>query len=359
MKQKSMVELSVLTVAIPKVLRRAARFSLSIQGKNFAMNGIFHTEQPPIGMKTFVLSLLLPLLQCCHGANNPEAVGTVSWNRDLNAALTAVTKSGKPLFALFQEVPGCAGCRQFGREVLSDPLIKEAIQSEFIPLLIHNNSAGGDSELLKRFGEPAWNYQVVRFFNAKGQDIIPRKDRVWEAGLLVERMIEALTAGKRPVPLYLSLSAAEHSPSLKQAAFAMACFWTGEMNLGKIEGVMTTEAGFIDGKEVVLLSYDPAVISLARLIAAAEKIECAQSVYLPKADIPKPDANRLSIGSLSGYQKGPASDQKKQLSGTPSILPKMTAAQATKMNAWIGEDSAKAISGLSPMQLASFKMAAK
>lgn len=33
--------------------------------------------------------------------NSPE-IGTVKWNRDLDAAL----KSGKPVFLLFQEVPG-------------------------------------------------------------------------------------------------------------------------------------------------------------------------------------------------------------------------------------------------------------
>lgn len=42
----------------------------------------------------------------------------------------------------------------------------------------------------------------------------------------------------------------------------MCCLWTGEMALGQIDGVITTEAAFMAGREVTLVKYDPAVISL-------------------------------------------------------------------------------------------------
>jgi hypothetical protein len=48
-------------------------------------------------------------------------------------------------------------------------------------------------------------------------------------------------------------------------------FWTGEMLLGQLDGVVTTEAGFMSGREMVLVRYEPAIISLPNLIAAAEK----------------------------------------------------------------------------------------
>ena len=38
--------------------------------------------------------------------NNPAEVGDVAWGRDLDAALKASRTSSKPVFALFQEVPG-------------------------------------------------------------------------------------------------------------------------------------------------------------------------------------------------------------------------------------------------------------
>ena len=108
---------------------------------------------------------------------HPIETRMVSWGRELDLALKTSKDSGKPVFALFQEVPGCAGCQQFGRDTLSNPLIVEAIETDFTPLLIHNNKSGKDADVLQRFGEPAWNYQVIRFLDAAGGDILPRRIR--------------------------------------------------------------------------------------------------------------------------------------------------------------------------------------
>ncbi len=91
--------------------------------------------------------------------------------------------------------------REFGRDVLTNPRLVRAIEEEFIPMLVYNNrSHGMDRELLERYGEPAWNFQVIRFLDADGKDIIPRKDRVWTTSGVAQRMIEALRAARRPVP---------------------------------------------------------------------------------------------------------------------------------------------------------------
>ena len=306
-------------------------------------------------MKLLLLSALLAFANVSCSAKSPtqpEEAGTVAWGRDLNDALTASRKSGRPIFALFQEIPGCAGCKQFGRDVLSNPLIVEAIESAFTPLLIHNNKSGADAEVMQRFGEPAWNYQVVRFLDADGGDIIPRKERVWESGPLAERMIAVLEKAGRPVPAHLKLAAAENSPRLRQAVFAMGCFWTGEMELGKIEGVVTTEAGFMEGREVALVRYDPGIIALPKLIAAAENVRCANAVHVPAAELQEARATRLRIGTISGYRTAPAADQKKQIPGTAVEKLGLTGAQATKVNAWIRTDPAKALGWLTASQRA-------
>ena len=142
-------------------------------------------------------------------ATQPIEVGIVTWMRELNDALERAAESAKPVFALFQEVPGCAGCKQFGADVLSDPVIVSAIEAHFVPRLIHNNSPGRDAEVLASFGEPAWNFQVVRFLDDAGADIIPRRDRVWKADALAARMADALTAAERP-----------HAPELADVAVA-------------------------------------------------------------------------------------------------------------------------------------------
>lgn len=306
------------------------------------------------------LTLMLPSLSCSASTNTsqPEEAGKVRWGRILETALASSAQTGKPVFALFQEIPGCAGCRQFGREVMSHPLIVEAVETEFTPLLIHNNKGGRDAEVMQRFGEPAWNYQMVRFFNSQAEDIIPRKDQVWDTGGIAGRMVAALTQAKRPVPAYLQLLAAEHSPGLKQAVFAMYCFWTGEMALGQIDGVVTTEAGFMGGREVTLVKYDPAVISLPQMITAAEKVECANTVSVPATDLPAAKTTRLKISAISGYRTAPVSDQKKQISGTPAARLALTPAQATKVNAWIRTDPSKALLFLTKSQQAQLKAGA-
>ena len=88
--------------------------------------------------------------------------------------------------------------------MLSNPQLVRAIEAEFIPMLVYNNRSGGmDLELLKRYREPAWNFQVIRFLDAGGRDIIPRKDRVWTTRGVAQRMVTTLETLKRPVPDYL------------------------------------------------------------------------------------------------------------------------------------------------------------
>ena len=79
-----------------------------------------------------------------------------------------------------------------------------AIETEFIPMLVYNNrNSTMDLELLERYREPAWNYQVIRFLDANGRDIIPRKDRVWTTRGVARRMVKTLKILNRPVPDYL------------------------------------------------------------------------------------------------------------------------------------------------------------
>ena len=137
-------------------------------------------------------------------ATNPVEVGDVRWGRDFEAALNESAASGKPVLVLFQEIPGCSGVRKFGRDVLTNPRLVRAIEDEFVPMLVYNNrSSGMDRKLMERYQEPSWNYQVIRFLDAEGRDVIPRKDRVWTTSGVAERMIKALGAANRPVPDYL------------------------------------------------------------------------------------------------------------------------------------------------------------
>lgn len=236
-------------------------------------------------------------------AANPEEVGKVVWGRDYDAALALSKSTGKPIFLLFQEVPGCAGCKQFGRDVLSDDVVVKLIQNNFVPLLIHNNKPGKDAEVLAMFNENAWDYQVVRFLDTNGHDLIPRKDRVWEAPELKQRIDQVLK---------------KKAGRIQRVAIAQPCFWSGEMKIGAIDGVRRTEAGYLDGREVTLVDYDAGQISLENLTVKAKAAKVATGVYT----------------KLDGYQKAPEFDQKRQLQGTKYADMKLTPEQATKVNAF-------------------------
>ncbi len=308
-------------------------------------------------MKLLLPLLLFAVLPAAPAAGNPIEVGSVNWLRDFDGPLSASAATGKPVFAFFQEVPGCAGCRKFGAEVMTNPSLVKAIENSFIPVLIYNNRPGKDAAILRRYNEPSWNYQVIRFLDKKGKDIIPRRDGVWTTTALATRMIEALEKSKLPVPDDLrkltatatnivssssttatSEKESTAAPKLEDAAFSMYCFWTGEMKLGRIDGVIQTEAGWLEGHEVTLVKYDPAKISFDNLVKEAKKHDCANKVY--------PDPK--------GYRPASKSDQKKQLQGTPFARLKLTPEQATKVNAFARTDPKKAFSYLTPEQQASY-----
>ncbi len=257
--------------------------------------------------------------------SNPVAVGTVAWGRDYDAALASAKTTGKPVFLLFQEVPGCAGCQQFGRDVLSDPAVVKTIRDNFIPLLIPNNAVGRDAEVLAKFNEPAWNYQVVRFLDAEGHDLIPRKDHVWEAPELQQRMAMALKKSGPPKAT---------AGRVERVAIAQYCFWEGEKTLGGIDGVLRTEAGYIQGREVTLVDYDPAKLPLAELTRKAQAAGVATQVF----------------ATLDGYEKAPDSDQKRQIQSTPFARMKLSPEQATKVNAFARTDPKRAAAFLAEKQ---------
>lgn len=288
---------------------------------------------------------------------NPVEIGDVEWIRDFTGALNVSKESGKPVFLLFQEVPGCIGCQTFGSTVLKAPLLVEAIESEFIPVLVYNNrSSGMDAELLKRFNEPSWNFQVIRFLDGHGADIIPRKDQVWTVAEVASRMAKALSAAGREVPLYLQQIILENDvDNHATAGFAMACYWTGEYKLGKIEGVVNTEAGWYDNREITVVTYHRQLITLDALIAQAAREQCAQRVYLPPGQ-KTAERTRMRIRPFlkADYKKAAASDQKKQLESWAALkrLEYLSAMQLVKLNSFAPDDRARAIEWLSPRQRA-------
>lgn len=201
-------------------------------------------------------------------SGQPEELGQVRWLRDLDLGRLESQKTGKPILILFQEVPGCSNCTRYGNSTLSHPLIVEAIETYFVPVCIFNNKGGKDAEALKIFGEPAWNNPVVRIVRDDNRDVVLRMANFNSSSQLVGGIRRALDLTGTEAPRYLELLEEELSAreaGLQTATFSMYCFWTGEGTYGALPGVIETESGYQDGKEVVKVQFDPSITSKADL----------------------------------------------------------------------------------------------
>jgi len=270
----------------------------------------------------------------------PIELGKVNWVRNFDEAFEKAHLQNKPLLVLFQEVPGCSTASGYGRNVLSHPLIVEAIESLFVPVAIYNNTDGHDAEILKSFGEPSWNNPVVRIMTPDRKELVPRLSGDYSKLGLVTSMIKALKNDNRNVPQYLKLPEEELRAKVngsEMAVFAMHCFWSGEEALGRIHGVISTNPGFMKGYEVVDVEYDPNVISYNKLLEYGKSEQVANHVFV-KDGVQKSIAEKVvgksSVSDLSNFR--PDTDPKHYLSQTIYKYVPMTALQASRVNAAIG-----------------------
>lgn len=235
---------------------------------------------------------------------------------------------------------------------MSHPLLVDAIEQEFVPLLVYNNKPS-DADLLARYEEPAWNNPVVRFLASDGSELLPRADGVYAAHALAGRMIAALEAAKRPVPGYLVLAREELSPEpLERAVFAMACFWHGEGALGAVDGVRATRAGWLEGREVVEVEYSPARLPLAELLKLARTEGCAERVWVEsgaRLDLAREALGDAARERVQAPQPAKSSDHERSLRAAAHFWLPLTPLQRTRINARLSSGR-EAADLLSPSQ---------
>lgn len=270
---------------------------------------------------SFILTSLQAQLQTKPG-QQPEELGQVSWYRDYQTATQQAKEQGKSVLILFQEVPGCSTCRNYGHNILSHPLLVEAIENEFIPLAIYNNKGGKDREILEKYGEPSWNNPVVRIVDPNGKNLVKRVSGNYAALGLFNAMNTVLKKTNGAVPDYMQLLGEELAgqQNAQEKYFKMYCFWSGEKHLGQANGVIATEPGFMGGSEVVKVTYDASKINPYQLDAHAEKASCQpvketgnyrvaqkdEQYYLKQTNykyLPLSDLQKTKINSALGSQQ--------------------------------------------------------
>lgn len=290
-----------------------------------------------------------------NGANSEE-MGTIDWVKGFDAAADRARREKKPVLILFQEIPGCATCTGYGREVLSHPLIKDAVESLFVPVCVRNNTQGDeDARIVSHFIEPSWNNPVVRIVTPDRKMIGGRVSGDYTVGGLANAMVAALREEHRNVPAYLELVAMESAArtrGLERAVFAMHCFWEGEAAFGSTDGVISTRPGFLNGKEVVEVEFDPRTVPYSVLLSKAMEQKCASSAFTRSDGQQKVAKKSLgAAASRTDESIRPDREPKYYLSKTDYRFVPMTELQATRVNALIhngGDPDAV----LSPSQLA-------
>jgi hypothetical protein len=313
---------------------------ISILGALFAISASLTTGQAPASSATAE-----PDQKVVNAINDghrtpveqPLELGEVQWRRDWSVAQSESAKSKKPILILFQEVPGCQTCRDFGSGPLSDPLLVEAIEDLFVPFLVYNNKPGRDAELLERFSEPSWNNPVVRYVSAGGDDLVSRKEGIWTSAAMADRMIAALTAAESPVPSYLRSIDVQNFKGLETSEFAMHCFWEGEAKLGAIDGVYSTRSGWRENREVVRVEFDPAKVNYEQLVLSAKSLKCALTIFAHSGE-QRTIASRLvgeaDVESVDTEMRDAKdSDQKYYLRQSHFRHLPLTEIQAAKINA--------------------------
>ena len=286
--------------------------------------------------------------------DSPVELGHVDWIRSFDEGTAKAKQQNKPILVLFQEVPGCSTSSGYGKNVLSHPLIVEAIETLFVPVAIYNNHSGEDAKILKSFKEPSWNNPVVRIITPDREELAPRLNGDYTKAGLVRVMITALENDNKTVPNYLALLAQElnvRSGRSEQAVFAMHCFWVGEGRLAPINGVISTNPGFMGGHEVVEVKFNPDIISYGELLSKAKSNRVASHVFTTNSNqkqVAKEIVGNKSVSSKEGFR--PDSRPKYYMSGTMYKYVPMTGTQIARVNAALGSmQSPNAF--LSPRQL--------
>jgi len=212
-------------------------------------------------------------------------LGAVQWQRDYDTAATRAREEHKPLLVLFTELPGSEVTRNYVRDVLSHPLIVEAIETQFVPLAIASNAEGRDREILTSFCETPHANSIIRIVDVSTQtrtDIVPRLADDTSLAAMTSALVATLQKRDSHVPAYLSLLDEEergHAKPLPPAVFAMSDPVLGEEKLGAFKGVIATRIGTLAGKPVLELTYDSAAINFANIVREARRLDCAEFVY--------------------------------------------------------------------------------
>lgn len=290
---------------------------------------------PARGIKYIDHSKYLGAIEMGSTNGRPET-GKVTWLRNLNEAKILSRSSNLPIFLLFQEIPGCSTCTEFGKNVLSPKEMVEKIAKEFVPCIINNR--GGtphDISILRSYNEPYLNNPVVRFLDCEGNDVIPRVSGEYTAVKILQRMQECQAAFKQP----------EHNTDESMKIyFEVGCYWVGEGIIDSIgteyigQGLRATESVWIWTSEAVKVEYVPGVFNLLEFVQRVwetgkfSAIRCPHKTQL--RELQSLEAKVSSVKSI-GLRAASKKDQKYYLTRSRKSIDDIGEIERIKLNGGI------------------------
>jgi hypothetical protein len=235
----------------------------------------------------------------------PAELGAISWQRDLEGSLAAAAAGDGIVLVFFVRIGDARKQIEFGEAVLSNPLLVEAIETEFLPVAIYETGPGEHERVRHRYSEAAADGPVLRFLDPQGSDILPRGEAVWTVHDVAQRLVSALTARGRGVPGYLRILAEETDPAaLERTTLAVEDQHRAEGELGALAGVVEARSGWLGGYKIVEVAFRPQELLFESLIQQALDLKCAEFVYCHSAE--QLQAARELIGDRAHKSPGRA-----------------------------------------------------
>lgn len=297
-----------------------------------------------------------------------QTLGRIHYEPSYSRAREVAQTTNRPLFIIVSENTETRACQEFGRDVLSHPLIVEAAESLFVRVVV--DSPASIKRSLRKGNRKGCNSPEVRVVDARsGKDIVPLvADVRLTVGAVASAMVYALKKIGVSIPHYLKLLLEEERAreflrggafsSARDAIFAVPYFWLGEVKFAGIDGVIATEAGWIEGLESVKVTYDSSRLSFGSLVRQAIKQDIATAIYyntedeLLVAEMETEQSNMdLTLRKLS-ENLCPATDSKFCLRKTAFRYVPLTDLQSAQVNHLVWKSKQKEAENLlSPRQM--------
>ncbi|KAL7575779.1 hypothetical protein ACA910_003108 [Epithemia clementina (nom. ined.)] len=312
--------------------------------------------------------IILPPLQSSYQLRKNEyfeELGYMQFDcQTVGEAQPLALASGKPMLAIETRLPGDSDA---GKNVFSHPLVVEACQSLFIPVVRVVREEEDEAQRRRSMGTGAAFVQRApsgKSCRTKAAFLDPRSGAILAEPLygdrltlpyMVATMVDVLQNWKScpAVPKFLSLLCEEETGKVDMSVNSQngiktkdysAFFATDDNALCEVEfagldGVFATRAVFIVGRRGVEISYDSRKIAFCSLVRHALKQDLASVVYYQTNDekraaeveIARIEQSSVTLDMFEGGLQ-PDYDPKRALRKTPLRFVPMLDIQATRAN---------------------------